>query len=84
MVVAVVGVKVLETDLVVDQVVQGVLKGPGQQLLRKTNGEKPRAGVDGFVAGHASLRSGNTLSNIDIPFGSRHDAPMKDIFLQRR
>ena len=41
-----------QIDLVVEQVIQRVLEGAGQQLPLQIDREKSRAGVDVFVAGH--------------------------------
>ena len=44
-----------ERDLAVEQVVQRVLEGAGQQLRFKVDGQKPRAGIDVLAAGHLGL-----------------------------
>ena len=44
-----------QVDLAVEQVVQRVLEGAGQQLRLEIDGQKPRAGVDVLVAGHLGL-----------------------------
>jgi hypothetical protein len=69
---------------VIEQAMDGVGKAAGKQLFLQIDGEKARTGVYRFVAGRASLRSGNILWSVDIPFGSRHDASMKQLFLQLR
>ena len=47
-------------------------------------GREARAADDVLVAGHGSLSKGNGLITLDNPFGSRHDAPMRRLFLQLR
>jgi hypothetical protein len=61
-----------------------VFEGTGQQLPFEIDGDQPRAGVDVFVAGHDSSFARTYALSIDIPFGSRHDASMKRLFLQLR
>ena len=83
-VIAVAVIKAREINRVVDQPVEGVLKGAGMELPFQINGEEARAGVDGFVAGHVGVLGSNTSTTIDIPFGSRHSAGMNELFLQLR
>ncbi len=71
-------------ELMVDQVVQGVLEVAGQEQSLQINGNEAQAGVDGFVAGHESLSERTAPWSLVIPFGSRHDARMKRLFLQLR
>lgn len=47
------GIEAGQIDLVIDEVVEGVLEGAGKQLPLEINRQKSRAGVDGFVARHA-------------------------------
>jgi hypothetical protein len=54
-VVLVAGVEATEGQLVVDQVIEGVLEAAGQQLPFEIDGNEARAGVDVLVAGHAGL-----------------------------
>lgn len=54
-VVAVALIEAGEVNLVLDQPAQGVLKVAWHQLPFKVNGKEARAGVDGFVAGHAGV-----------------------------
>ena len=58
----------------IDQVVHRVLETAGQQLPLQIHREKPRAGVDCFVAGHDAFLSSTSRWSLDIPFGSRQDA----------
>ena len=51
-VVLVAAIKSGKIDLVIDQVVQRVLEGAGQQQPFEIDGKEARAGVDVFVAGH--------------------------------
>ena len=44
-----------QVDLAVEQVVQRVLEGAGQQLRLEIDGQEPGAGVDMLVAGHLGL-----------------------------
>jgi hypothetical protein len=46
-----------EVKFVVDQIVEGVLEGAGQQLSFKIDGDEPGAGVDMLVARHAGSLS---------------------------
>jgi polyisoprenoid-binding protein YceI len=48
----------------------------------KTNSNKFRVAFDVLVAGHLKLRHVVSPLRLDIPFGSRHDAPMKKGFQQ--
>ena len=82
-VVVVAGVEAGQVELVIDQVVQRVFEGAGEQLPLQIDGNKARAGVDVFVARHAGLQMNFRLS-LDIPFGSRQNARMKRLFLQPR
>lgn len=80
-VLAVAAIKAGEINLVVDQPALDMLEGAGEQLPFEIDGEKARAGVDGFVAGRASGLGKITFTTIDIPFGSRHSAGMNTLFL---
>src|SRR5690606_25094856 len=51
-VVPVAGIEAGQVDLVVDQMVQGILEGARQQLPFEINGNEARAVVDRLVAGH--------------------------------
>ncbi len=51
-VVLVAAIEARQVEFVVDQMVECVFEAAGQQLPFKIDGEKARAGVDGFVAGH--------------------------------
>jgi len=64
------------------RIVQGVLDALRQELMLKIDGEKPWAGINMLVAGHPCLSQPNALSSLDIPFGSRQDAPMLSDYLQ--
>mgnify|MGYP003507246562 CR=1 FL=1 len=68
----------------VDLVAQGMLETSRQELALQIDGKKPRAGITVLVAGHAGLRKPNAGWSLDIPFGSRQDAPMMRVFLQLR
>lgn len=48
------------------------------------DGEEAGTDVDGLVAGHENIQMGNIFRTVDIPFGKRHSAGMRRIFLQRR
>jgi hypothetical protein len=61
-----------------------VFKGAGKQVPFEVDGDEARAGVDGLVAGHEYLSRRISSWNLDIPFGSRQDARMKQLFLQLR
>ncbi|MCZ2155270.1 MAG: hypothetical protein LC114_15440 [Bryobacterales bacterium] len=78
------GIESGEIELTADEVAERVLEDALQQLPDQIQGEKTRTGVDVLVAGHAGLPKPNTPSSLDIPFGSRQDAPMKRVFLQPR
>jgi hypothetical protein len=54
------GVECAQVDLVVKQVIQRVLEGPGQQLRLEVYREEPGAGIDVLVVGHRSARSSQT------------------------
>jgi len=69
---------------VVDQVIHGMFEGAGKELPLQINGKKPGAGVDVFVARHLLLQNIVLRFDLDIYFGSRHDALMKILFLQLR
>ena len=45
---------------------------------------KPWAGVDCLVTRHVASLNSTSGWSLDIPYGSRHDAGMKILFLQRR
>ena len=47
------GIKAGQIKFVVDEVVEGVLKGAREQLSLQVNGKKTRAGVDVLLARHA-------------------------------
>jgi hypothetical protein len=51
-VVLVAGVEAGQVELVIDEVVQRVFEGAGQQLPFEIDGNEARAGVDVLVAGH--------------------------------
>ena len=68
----------------VEQVVQCVFECAGYQLLLQVYREKARAGVDVFVAGHVCASKLVCYFDLDICFGSRHDAGMKRLLLQFR
>jgi hypothetical protein len=61
-----------------------VFEGAGQELPFEIDGNEARAGVDVFVAGHGKLSKGSTRMTLDIPFGSRQDGGMNQLFLQPR
>lgn len=83
-VVAVAGVEARQVEFAVDQVIERVFEGAGQQLPFKIDGKKPRAGVDGFVAGHGENPVCTSHWNRVMPSGSQHNAGMNSLFLQRR
>jgi hypothetical protein len=68
----------------IDQIVQGMLEGAGQQLPFEIDGKEARAGVYVLVAGHEFSSKRDAPMTLDIPFGSRQDARMKRLFLQLR
>ena len=68
----------------VKQIVERMLDGARQQLLLKVHRDQARAGVDVFVTGHLFLQDRVTYFDLDLWFGSRHDAVMKRLFLQPR
>ena len=68
----------------VEQVIQCVFKGAREKLPLQVQRQKPRAGVDVFVARHSLLLNITRQFDLDIWFGSRHDAEMKRLFLQLR
>lgn len=51
-----------------------MLEGAGQELPLQINRKKSRAGVDVFVTRHLFLQNISLNSDLDICFGSRHDA----------
>jgi hypothetical protein len=61
-----------------------VLERAGQQLPFEINGDEPRAGINRFVAGHDLGSKQDVSMTLDIPAGSRQDAHMNELFLQRR
>jgi hypothetical protein len=61
-VVFIAGVEAAEVDLVINEVVEGVLEGAGQKLPLKINGDKARVGVNVLVAGHRG-------SPVELPVG---------------
>jgi hypothetical protein len=61
-----------------------MLEGAGQQLPFEIDGKKTRAGVDVLVAGHEISSRRDDPMTLDIPFGSRQDARMNELFLQLR
>ena len=77
-------IKIGEVNIVVEQTIQRMLKSARQKLPLKVNGKKPRAGVDVFVARHDAPSKYHSVFDLDISFGSRHDAAMKILFLQLR
>jgi len=77
-------IKSAEVNFVINQPAQRMFEGAGEHLSLEINGEKPRAGVDGFVAGNKLFLSGDKSLTIDIPFGSPQNAPMKILFIQPR
>jgi hypothetical protein len=68
----------------IDELVQGVFEGAGQELRLQIDGNQARAGVDGFVAGHGVVSASDRLMTLDIHDGSRQDARIKRLFLQLR
>ena len=83
-VVLVAGIKAAEIESVIDQIIQGVFKGAGKQLPFEIDGDEAGAGVYGLVAGHEYLSRRISSWSLVIPFGSRQDARMKQLFLQLR
>ena len=70
---------------------KGLLSGGSGRVRRcraakpfEIDGEKARAGVDVFVAGHGNASEGNALMTLDIPNGSPQNAGMNELFLQHR
>lgn len=49
------GIESSQVKFVVEQVIQGMFEGTGDQLPLQVNSEKPGAGVDVFVARHELL-----------------------------
>lgn len=68
----------------VERMVQCVLDGAREKLPLQVNHRKARAGVNVLVSGHLGLRNLVLQFDLDICFGSRHDARMKILFLQLR
>ena len=62
----------------------GMGEAAGQELFLQINREKPGAQIHHLVACHAKLLETDTPWIVDIPFGSRQHAQMKQLFLQRR
>ena len=83
-VVLVAGVEAAEIEFAIDEVVQGMFEGAGQELRLQIHGNEARAGVDGFVAGHGVVSVSDLLITLDVADGSRQDARMKRLFLQLR
>lgn len=73
-----------QVDLAVEQMVQRMLERAGQQLPLQVHRKKSRAGVDVFVTCHLLLQNIVDNFDLDIWFGSRHDADMDRLFLQLR
>jgi hypothetical protein len=49
-----------QVQFVIEQVIQGMLEGAGEQLAGKIHGKELRAGIDSLVAGHFAIRSRKT------------------------
>ena len=77
-------IKAAEVDFVVEQVIQCVFESTGQELPLQVHRNKSRAGVDVFVARHFLPPNFTCQFDLDIWFGSRHDAGMNKLFLQLR
>ena len=84
LVIAITAVEAGKVEFVVEQVMHGGFKTARQQLLLQIHRQESRAGVDCFISGHRHLLNSSSGLNLDIPYGSRHDADMNAIFLQRR
>jgi hypothetical protein len=65
-------------------VIHGMLKCTWQNLPLQVNSEKSRTGINVFVARHLFSQNITLHFDLDICFGSRHDALMKILFLQLR
>ena len=83
-VVLVASIETGQVQFAIDEVVQGVFEGAGQQLPFEIDGKKARAGINVFVAGHGCAFKENTPMTLDIQFGSQQNAAMKILFLQPR
>ena len=78
------GIKTREIKFVVEQVIQCMFEGARKKLPLQINRNKSRAGVDVFVARHSLPLNITSNFDLDIWFGSRHDAGMNRLFLQPR
>ena len=58
----------------VDEVIQSMLEGAGEQLPLQVNGKETRAGVDVLIARHASVSSQNPCRDVDADKRLRQDA----------
>ncbi len=61
-----------------------MFEGAGQELPLQVISEKSWTGVDVFVARHLHFQNMALQFDLDIYFGSRHDAVMKMLFIQLR
>ena len=52
------GVEMRQVDRVVEQMVERVLEGAGQELPRQVDGQEARVRIDVFVAGHVGVLDG--------------------------
>lgn len=57
-----------------------VVEDTGQELPLQINSEETGVGVDVFVTRHLFLQNSVPYSDLDICFGSRHDALWIDFF----
>ena len=84
MVVAVTGVEAGKVEFAFKQVMHGMFETARQQLLFQIHRQEAGAGIYCFVTGHGSLLNSTSDWSLVIPYGSRHDAGMKILFLQLR
>src|SRR5574343_2038986 len=62
----------------------GMFEAARQELFLQIHRQESRAGVDCLVASHGVSLNSTSGWSLVIPYGSRHDAGMNTIFLQRR
>ena len=71
-----------QIHFVIEQVIERMFEAAGQQLPLQVHRKVAWAGVDVFVTRHTVCAMGVLQFDLDIYFGSRHDAQMFRLFLQ--
>jgi hypothetical protein len=73
-----------QVKLLVEQVVQCMFESTRHKLPLQVNSQKSGAAINVFVTRHLLLQNIVLKLDLDIYFGSRHDAGMNRLFLQPR